>query len=41
MPYTRSASRSCAVSIIIPVFNEAESLRELLEDIRALEIAQC
>jgi len=40
MPYTKSASRSCAVSIIIPVFNEAESLRELLEDIRALEIAQ-
>ena len=40
MPYTKSASRSCAVSIIIPVFNEAESLSELLEDIRALEIAQ-
>ena len=32
-------ARSCAVSIIIPVLNEAESLRELLEDIRALEIA--
>src|SRR5918994_5544888 len=38
MPFTRFASRSCEVSIIIPVFNEAESLRELLEDIRALEI---
>jgi glycosyltransferase involved in cell wall biosynthesis len=32
-------AKSCAISIIIPVFNEAESLRELLEDIRALEIA--
>jgi len=40
MPFTRSVSRSCAVSIIIPVFNEAESLREVLEDIRALEITQ-
>ena len=32
-------SRSCAVSIIIPVFNEAESLPDLLDKIRALEIA--
>ena len=40
MPFTRSVSRSCAVSIIIPVFNEAESLRELVDKIRALNIAQ-
>ena len=32
-------SRPCAVSIVIPVFNEAESLPELLNKIRALEIA--
>ena len=34
-------ARPCAISIIIPVFNEAENLPELLEDIRALEIAEC
>ena len=32
-------SRSCAVSIVIPVFNEAESLQSLLDKIRALQIA--
>ena len=32
--------KSCAVSIIIPVFNEAQSLANLLGKIRALEIAQ-
>jgi glycosyltransferase involved in cell wall biosynthesis len=32
-------SRPCAVSIVIPVFNEAESLPELLDKIRALGIA--
>ena len=32
-------SRSCAISIVIPVFNEAESLPDLLDKIRALKIA--
>jgi glycosyltransferase involved in cell wall biosynthesis len=32
-------SRSCAVSIVIPVFNEADSLPDLLDKIRALQIA--
>jgi glycosyltransferase involved in cell wall biosynthesis len=33
-------SRSYAVSIIIPVFNEAQNLADLLEKIHALQIAQ-
>jgi glycosyltransferase involved in cell wall biosynthesis len=32
-------SRSCAISIVIPVFNEADSLPDLLDKIRALQIA--
>jgi glycosyltransferase involved in cell wall biosynthesis len=38
MPFTKSMPSRCAVSIIIPVFNEAESIAELLGKVRALEI---
>ncbi len=38
MDFTRSAAERCDISIIIPVFNEAENLGPLLERLRDLDL---
>jgi glycosyltransferase involved in cell wall biosynthesis len=40
MPYTSSMASRCEISIVIPVFNEAENLAKLLGKIRSLDLPQ-